>query len=109
MVSVITVLLQLTGVLLSFTAVVAVQILAAYRMQLDRSGNREDVESRRVNALGLIRMAMSFFILAVLLGVIMLAWLSPTLTGFPIFFGLFLVLYSLLAGIVGLFLTVEEV
>jgi hypothetical protein len=105
----VTVLLQLTGVLLSFTAVVAVQILAAYRTQLDRSVNREDVESRRANALWLIRMAMSFLIIVVLSGVFMLAWLSPTLTGLPIFFGLFLVLYSLLAGTVGLFLTVEEI
>ena len=52
---------------------------------------------------------MSFLIVVVLSGVFMLAWLSPTLTGLPIFFGLFLVLYSLLAGTVGLFLTVEEI
>ncbi len=110
MISIVTVLVQLAGVLLSFTAIVAVQVLAAYRTQLERALDKEEVQSRRKESLRNIRAGVLFLILSVLSGVMVMAQLTPerSSAGSWDLLGLFLVVYSLLAGVVGLFLTVED-
>lgn len=101
---------------MSFTAVVAVQVLTAYRTQLERHIDKEEVESRRKAALVSIRMTVSMLIFSVLIGVVLMAQLAPE-RAFPLpgsqgFFlgllGIFFLVYALLGGVVGLFLTVEE-
>jgi len=112
MISILTTLIQLAGVLISFTAVVAVQILTAYRSQLEHTADKKEVGSRRKKALVNVRMTIFFLVLSVLIGVVVMAQLSPERSiaslGVNFLWGLFFLLYSLLAGVGGLFVTMED-
>jgi hypothetical protein len=98
--SILTVLADLAGVLIAFTAVVAVQVLSSYRDQLNRSIEKQEIESRRKTALSSIRYTMVFFVAGILTSVVIMAQLIPgmAVTSIPFFF----VIYFVLAGVIQL-------
>ena len=68
---------NLAGVLIAFTAVVGAQVLSAYRSQIDRNVNVDDVMRRRKNMISTVRSGLSFLVGAVLVSVILMARQSP--------------------------------
>ena len=98
--SILTVLADSAGVLIAFTAVVAVQVLSSYRDQLNHAIEKQEIESRRKTALSSIRYTMGFFLAGILASVVIMAQLVPgmAVSSIPFFF----VIYFVLAGVIQL-------
>jgi hypothetical protein len=106
MIAILTALIELAGLLIAFTAVAAVQVLAAYRSQLERATDPREVLSRRKFALQNVRGNVLGLTLAVLASVVIMTYQVPgrgSSSG-PLFFPV----YMILAGMIGLLLIVEE-
>lgn len=99
MMSVLNALISLAGVLIAFTAVVSAQVLSAYRTQMERAVNPDEVTRRRQVTLSNIRGGILALVLSVLANIVLMARQIPNTMSPspPLALGVYCILFGALA------------